>query len=179
MDSTLPAIPKQLARGMGTFAKACNGTQPTRCRHPYFFRYRDAAGKQREETGFRTQDAAKERLVEPDAAKADTPPSKAELIRDYGQMRFEGFVGDYMGRQRRLPYGTAYEYEHLARNHLIRELGSRRVETFSPMVVENFLATMERLATPGPTQYEAARAVVPCSGPGPGWTAMSQVACGS
>lgn len=69
-------------------------------------------------------------------------------------MRFEDFVGDYMGRQRRLSYGTAYEYEHLARNHLIPELGSRRVETFSPMVVENFLTTMDRLGIPDPTQFK-------------------------
>ncbi|MGP3775350.1 tyrosine-type recombinase/integrase [Streptomyces sp. SDT5-1] len=139
---------------MGTFAKVCSCSQPTRCQHPYFIRYRDAGGKQREETGFRTQDAAKERLVELYARKANTAPSKAELIRHYGQMRFEDFVADYMGRQRRLSYGTAYEYEHLARNHLAPQLGSRRVETFSPMVVENFLTTMERLGTPDPTQYK-------------------------
>ncbi|WP_242539524.1 N-terminal phage integrase SAM-like domain-containing protein [Streptomyces albidoflavus] len=66
-------------------------------------------------------------------------------------MRFEDFVGDYLGRQRRLSYATAYEYEHFARNHLIPELGSRRVETFSPMVVENYLTTMDRLGTPDPT----------------------------
>lgn len=139
---------------MGTFAKPCSCSQPTRCPHPYFIRYRDAAGKQREESGFRTQDAAKERLVELYARKSNTPASKAELIRHYGQMRFEDFIGDYMGRQRRLAYGTAYEYEHLARNHLIPELGSRRVETFSPMVVENFLTTMDRLGTPDPTQFK-------------------------
>ncbi|MEV1019532.1 hypothetical protein [Streptomyces sp. NPDC050264] len=91
---------------MGTFAKTCGCSQPTRCPHPYFIRYRDAAGKQREETGFRTQDAAKERLVELYARRANTPASKAELIRHYGEMRFEDFVGDYMGRQRRLSYGT-------------------------------------------------------------------------
>ncbi|MEU0120085.1 hypothetical protein ABZ114_00045 [Streptomyces albidoflavus] len=72
-DSTLPSIPKQLARGMGT----CS--QPTRCQLPYFIRYRDAGGKHREATGFRTQDAAKERLIELYARKATTPPSKAEL----------------------------------------------------------------------------------------------------
>ncbi|MBT2879505.1 tyrosine-type recombinase/integrase [Streptomyces albidoflavus] len=153
-DSTLPSIPKQLARGMGSFAKACGCSQPTRCRHPYFIRYRDAGGKQREESGFRTQDAAKDRLVELYARKATTPASKAELIRHYGQMRFEDLVGDYLGRQRRLSYATAYEYEHLARNHLIPELGSRRVETFSPMVVENYLTTMDRLGTPSPTQFK-------------------------
>ncbi|WP_425839868.1 tyrosine-type recombinase/integrase [Streptomyces fractus] len=150
----MPSIPKQLARGMGTFAKPCSCSQPTRCPHPYVIRYRDASGKQREESGFRTQDAAKERLVELYVRKSNTPASKAELIRHYGQMRFEDFIGDYMGRQRRLAYGTTYEYEHLARNHLIPELGSRRVETFSPMVVENFLATMDRLGTPDPTQFK-------------------------
>ncbi|MFC9881379.1 tyrosine-type recombinase/integrase [Streptomyces libani] len=139
---------------MGAFAKKCGCNQPTRCQHPYFIRYRDAGGRQREETGFRTQDAAKERLLDLHARRANTPASKAELIRHYGQMRFEKFVGDYMERQRRLSYGTTYEYAHLTRNHLIPELGSRRVETFTPMVVEKFLTTMERLGTPDPTQFK-------------------------
>ncbi|MFC6067062.1 tyrosine-type recombinase/integrase [Streptomyces ochraceiscleroticus] len=139
---------------MGAFAKKCDCNQPTRCQHPYFIRYRDAGGRQREETGFRTQDAAKERLLALHARRANTPASKAELIRHYGQMRFEEFVDDYMGRQRRLSHGTTYDYEHLARNHLIPELGSRRVETFTPMVVEKFLTTMERLGTPDPTQFK-------------------------
>ncbi|OON72153.1 hypothetical protein [Streptomyces tsukubensis] len=69
-------------------------------------------------------------------------------------MRFENFVGDYMGRQRQLSYSTVYEYEHLARNHLIPELGTRRVETFNPSVVENFLMTTDRLGTPDPTQFK-------------------------
>ncbi|QQC92381.1 tyrosine-type recombinase/integrase [Streptomyces alfalfae] len=139
---------------MGTFDKACSCKRPTQCQHPYFIRYRDAGGSQREESGFRTQDDAKDRLVALYAQKSKTPASKAELIRHYGQMRFENFVGDYMGRQRRLSYGTVYEYEHLARNHLIPELGSRRVETFTPLVVENFLTTMDRLGTPDPTQFK-------------------------
>ncbi|MEJ1199021.1 MULTISPECIES: hypothetical protein [unclassified Streptomyces] len=139
---------------MGTFDKPCSCKRPTQCQHPYFIRYRDAGGHQREESGFRTQDDAKDRLVALYAQKSKTPASKAELIRHYGQMRFENFVGDYMGRQRRLSYGTVYEYEHLARNHLIPELGSRRVETFTPLVVENFLTTMDRLGTPDPTQFK-------------------------
>lgn len=150
----MPSTFKQLARGMGTFDKACSCKRPTQCQHPYFIRYRDAGGSQREESGFRTQDDAKDRLVALYAQKSKTPASKAELIRHYGQMRFENFVGDYMGRQRRLSYGTVYEYEHLARNHLIPELGSRRVETFTPLVVENFLTTMDRLGTPDPTQFK-------------------------
>ncbi len=84
-DSTLPSIPKQLARGMGSFAKACGCSQPTRCQHLYFIRYRDAGGKQWKESGFLTQDAAKDRLVELYALKATTPASMAELMRHYGQ----------------------------------------------------------------------------------------------
>ncbi|MEU3481809.1 hypothetical protein AB0E66_27015 [Streptomyces sp. NPDC033753] len=42
---------RQLARGMGSFFKDCDCAKPTRCPHPYSIRFRDALGKQREESG--------------------------------------------------------------------------------------------------------------------------------
>ncbi|CAM5667438.1 hypothetical protein [Streptomyces narbonensis] len=42
---------RQLARGMGSFYKDCGCTKPTRCPHPYSIRFRDALGRQREESG--------------------------------------------------------------------------------------------------------------------------------
>ncbi|KOG11602.1 MULTISPECIES: tyrosine-type recombinase/integrase [Streptomyces] len=47
---------RQLARGMGSFFKDCGCAKPTRCPHPYSIRFRDALGKQREESGYGTQD---------------------------------------------------------------------------------------------------------------------------
>ncbi|WP_244375403.1 hypothetical protein [Streptomyces ficellus] len=49
---------KTLARGMGTFFKDCEHPQSrwSKCPHLYKVRYRDAAGKQVEESGFAAQD---------------------------------------------------------------------------------------------------------------------------
>ncbi|MEW9514631.1 hypothetical protein [Streptomyces bacillaris] len=47
---------RQLARGMGSFSKDCGCAKPTRCPHLYSIRFRDALGKQREESGYATQD---------------------------------------------------------------------------------------------------------------------------
>ncbi|WP_455569901.1 tyrosine-type recombinase/integrase [Streptomyces wedmorensis] len=41
---------------MGSFFKDCGCAKPTRCPHPYSIRFRDALGKQREESGYGTQD---------------------------------------------------------------------------------------------------------------------------
>ncbi|SOE32610.1 hypothetical protein [Streptomyces sp. OK228] len=58
---------KSLARGMGTFFKDCEHPQSrwSKCPHEYKIRYRSAAGKQTEESGFATQDKAITRLTDP------------------------------------------------------------------------------------------------------------------
>jgi hypothetical protein len=70
---------------MGSFFKDCVCAKPTRCPHPYTIRFRDALGKQREETGFSTQDDAIERLTQIYAEKKRTAPSVAEVRRELGQ----------------------------------------------------------------------------------------------
>ncbi|MFD4605765.1 hypothetical protein ACFWPQ_48125 [Streptomyces sp. NPDC058464] len=57
---------RTLARGMGTFFKDCEHSESrwSKCPHEYKIRYRSAAGMQSEESGFATQDSAKERLTE-------------------------------------------------------------------------------------------------------------------
>ncbi|KOG07015.1 MULTISPECIES: hypothetical protein [Streptomyces] len=62
---------RQLARGMGSFFKECGCVKPTRCPHPYSIRFRDALGKQREESGFGTQDEAIERYAEKHGTTTD------------------------------------------------------------------------------------------------------------
>lgn len=47
---------RQLARGTGSFFEDCGCAKPTRCPQPYLIRIRDALGKQREESGYATQD---------------------------------------------------------------------------------------------------------------------------
>ncbi|RPK38766.1 hypothetical protein EES39_28175 [Streptomyces sp. ADI92-24] len=86
---------KTLARGMGTFFKDCehSSTRWSKCPHEYTIRYRNAAGKQTEESGFATQDKAIERLTEVYTAKKAAPRSqKAE---------FEQYGGGYLDLERR------------------------------------------------------------------------------
>ncbi|WP_406384432.1 hypothetical protein [Streptomyces sp. NBC_01618] len=54
----------KLARGMGSFFKPCECRRPSSCPHLYTIRFRNTRGKQAEESGFPTQDAAIERLTE-------------------------------------------------------------------------------------------------------------------
>ncbi|MFB7618010.1 hypothetical protein [Kitasatospora sp. NPDC056181] len=48
----------------------------SKCPHDYKVRYRNAAGKQTEETGFATQDKAIDRLTEIYRAKRERPQSR-------------------------------------------------------------------------------------------------------
>lgn len=67
----------QLVRGMGSFSKNCRCTRPNRCAHPYVVRYRDGTGRQREETGFTTQQDALDRLTKVYNEKRHTPERQA------------------------------------------------------------------------------------------------------
>ncbi|MEU1227727.1 hypothetical protein [Streptomyces sp. NPDC005828] len=80
---------RQLARGMGSFFKDCDCAKPTRCAHPYSTPFRDALGKQREESGYGTQDDAIERLTQVYAEKKTTAPSVAAARRELGQLTVE------------------------------------------------------------------------------------------
>ncbi|MEV5506645.1 tyrosine-type recombinase/integrase [Streptomyces orinoci] len=133
-----------LARGMGTFFKECSCAKPTRCPHAYKIRYRNAAGKQTEESGFQTQDAAKDRLTEIYNQKRTVPQSKAERIQTLGQMRFEEYAEAWIQRRRGVVPSTIQDIKGLLKNHVYPELGSRRINTFDSLVIEQYIATMER-----------------------------------
>lgn len=66
---------KTLARGMDTFFKDCehSTTRWSKCPHEYRIRYRNACGKQTEESGFTTQDKAIERLTTDGACSGGCP----------------------------------------------------------------------------------------------------------
>lgn len=49
---------------MASIIKKCDCTAPTKCQHPWTIRYRDAAGKQREETRTTNRTEAKQRAVQ-------------------------------------------------------------------------------------------------------------------
>lgn len=55
-------VSRSLARGMGTFFADCEHPRSRWSKCPH--RYRDAAGKQAEESGFATQDEAIQRLTD-------------------------------------------------------------------------------------------------------------------
>ncbi|MFC8918426.1 hypothetical protein ACFT5C_21915 [Streptomyces sp. NPDC057116] len=88
---------RQLARGMGSFFKDCGCAKPTRCPHPYSIRFRDALGKQREESGYATPDDAIEPLTQLSAEKKTTAPSVAAARRELGQMTVEEYAKQWIG----------------------------------------------------------------------------------
>ena len=97
---------KRMAHGMGTFFKDCEHGQSrwSRCPHEYKIRYRSAAGRQTEEGGFTTQDAAVGRLTDVYNAKKTAPQnrSRAERIRKYGAMQFGEYAAEWKAGQRHL-----------------------------------------------------------------------------
>ncbi|MFC9636511.1 tyrosine-type recombinase/integrase [Streptomyces mirabilis] len=135
---------RQLARGMGSFFKECGCSRPTRCPHPYTIRFRDALGKQREEVGYDTQDDAIERLTQIYAEKKTTAPSVAEVRRELGQQTIAEYAKQWRPRQRKMTeYSTGWHVDSSINVHIIPRLGSRKVNSVTPIVVERFLDELE------------------------------------
>lgn len=150
---------KSLAHGMGAFFKDCEHSPSkwSKCPHEYKIRYRNAAGKQSEESGFATQDAATDRLVEIYRAKKSTPrnQARAERIRTYGVMRFEDYANEWKAGQRHLAASSLGHLDSLLEHHLFPALGSRRMDSFDHKVVDAFIRTMERNGAGLATQSNA------------------------
>ncbi|MFE2235870.1 hypothetical protein ACE1OA_04695 [Streptomyces sp. JL2001] len=135
---------RQLARGMGSFFKDCGCAKPTRCPHPYSIRFRDALGKQREESGYDTQDDAIERLTQLYAEKKTTAPTVAAARRELGQLTVEEYAKQWRPRQRRMTdYSTGEHVDSSINVHIVPRLGARKLNSVTPMVVERFLDEME------------------------------------
>ncbi|MER5202120.1 tyrosine-type recombinase/integrase [Streptomyces sp. NPDC002825] len=135
---------RQLARGMGSFFKECDCAKPTRCPHPYTIRFRDALGKQREESGYATQDDAIERLTAIYAEKKNTAPSVAEARRELGQQTVEEYAKQWRPRQRKMTeYSTGEHVDSSINVHIVPRLGSRKLNSVTPIVVERFLDELE------------------------------------
>ncbi|MEU9859375.1 tyrosine-type recombinase/integrase [Streptomyces sp. NPDC047971] len=135
---------RQLARGMGSFFKDCGCPKPTRCPHPYSIRFRDALGKQREESGYATQDDAIERLTQLYAEKKTTAPSVAAARRELGQQTVEEYAKQWRPRQRRMTdYSTGEHVDSSINVHIVPRLGSRKLNSVTSMVIERFLDEME------------------------------------
>ncbi|MCY0935995.1 tyrosine-type recombinase/integrase [Streptomyces sp. H34-S4] len=143
---------KKLARGMGSFFKDCGHPMSrwATCPHFYKVRYRGPAGNQVEESGFETSDEAINRLTSVyKTRKASSPAKQAaqakiERIAKYGQQRFEEYAAEWKAGQRHLSPGTVVSLDSLLQHHICPAVGSRRMSTFDPKVVDNFIRTMER-----------------------------------
>ncbi|GAA1244938.1 site-specific integrase [Kitasatospora nipponensis] len=139
---------KALAHGMGTFFKECEHPQAkwSKCPHEYTIRYRDAAGRQVEESGFATQDKAITRLSEIYKTKKESPrsQSKADRIQKYGVMQFGEYVAEWRSGQRALAASSLRHLDSLLEHHLFPAFRSRRMGTFDHKVVDAFIQAMER-----------------------------------
>ncbi|MEW1927203.1 tyrosine-type recombinase/integrase [Streptomyces sp. NPDC088360] len=135
---------RQLARGMGSFFKDCGCARPTRCPHPYTIRFRNGLGKQCEEGGFGTQDDAIERLTQIYTEKKRTAPSVAEARRELGQKTVSEYAKLWRPRQRKMTeYSTGEHVDSSINVHIVPRLGSRKLNTVTPIVVEHFLDELE------------------------------------
>ncbi len=129
---------------MGSFFKECGCSRPTRCPHPYTIRFRDALGKQREEAGFGTQDDAVERLTQIYAEKKKTASSVAEARRELGQQTVAEYAKQWRPRQRRMTeYSTGWHVDSSINVHIVPRLGSRKLNSVTPIMVECFLDELE------------------------------------
>ncbi|RST20457.1 hypothetical protein EF908_27540 [Streptomyces sp. WAC04770] len=137
---------KALARGMGTFFKECEHPESrwSKCPHPYTIRYRDGGGRQREEGGYINQDKAKDRLLEIYKEKKGPRKAGTSEALEISEMRFENYAAKYISNRRRgLTPNTIDGYKGSLKVQINPRVGSRRVGTFTPGVIEDWLTAME------------------------------------
>lgn len=134
----------QLIRGMGSCFKNCACVRQNRCSHPYAIRYRDATGRQREETGYATQESALDRLTEVYGEKRSTPRAQADLKREIGKQRFGQYALSWLTRQRHYAPGSVRSVNQVLNSQILPVLESRRMNTFTSTVVEDFIMSMEQ-----------------------------------
>ncbi|MET8590549.1 tyrosine-type recombinase/integrase [Streptomyces sp. NPDC005078] len=133
----------QLVRGMGSFFKNCACARQNRCAHPYAIRYRDAAGRQREETGYATQQSALDRLTKVYEEKRTTPRAQAVLKGEIGKQRFRHYASTWLTRQRHYAPGSVRSVTQVLNGQILPVLESRRMNTFTATVVDDFIMSME------------------------------------
>ncbi|HET6859737.1 MAG TPA: site-specific integrase, partial [Streptomyces sp.] len=155
MEQETCTLGTKLIRGMGTFFKTCACTRQNRCPHPYGIRFRDATGQQREEGGYATQPDALDRLATLYNEKRATGPQQAVLKRETGKQRFGEYAASWLTRQRHYAPGSVRTINQLLDSQILPALESRRINTFSPTVVEDFITSMEEREAGLATQQNA------------------------
>ncbi|MFE6918579.1 hypothetical protein ACFVDJ_31630, partial [Streptomyces rubiginosohelvolus] len=113
------------------------------CSHLYTIRFRNSSGRQVEEPGFPTQDDALDRLTAIYSEKRRTPVQQAELKREIGKQRFGQYAASWLPRQRHYAPGSIRTVNQLLDSQILPILDSRRVNTFSSTVIEDFILSME------------------------------------
>ncbi|WP_405708828.1 MULTISPECIES: tyrosine-type recombinase/integrase [unclassified Streptomyces] len=142
----------KLIRGMGSFFKTCSCKRQGGCAHPYAIRFRNGAGRQCEESGYPTQDNALDRLTQIYREKRSTSAQQAEMKRTLGNQRFGEYADTWLPRQRHFAPGTIRTVKHLLDRQILPALESRRINSFSPTVVDDFIMSMEERKVGLPTQ---------------------------
>ncbi|MGW1771894.1 tyrosine-type recombinase/integrase [Streptomyces sp. NPDC002104] len=144
---------------MGAFFKSCNHPPArwSKCQHDYKIRYRGPSGRQIQESGFSSQDRAIGRLAEVYEAKRKHPQGqlKAERIDKFGRMPLSEYAAEWRTGQRHLAESSARQLDSLLENHVLPALGSRRMNSFDPKAVEDFLRGMEAAGIGAATQSNA------------------------
>ncbi|MFF5713648.1 tyrosine-type recombinase/integrase [Streptomyces sp. NPDC012756] len=145
----------KLIRGMGSFFKTCSCKRQGGCAHPYAIRFRDGTGRQCEESGYPTQDDALDRLTQIYREKRSTPVQQSEMKRTLGKQRFGEYAGAWLPRQRHYAPGTVRTVKQLLDRQILPTLESRRIHSFSPTVVDDFVMSMEERKVGLATQQNA------------------------
>ncbi|WP_106975952.1 hypothetical protein [Streptomyces flavochromogenes] len=148
-------VATKLIRGMGSFFKTCSCKRQGGCAHPYAIRFRDGTGRQREETGYPTQDDALDRLTQVYREKRSTPVQQAEMKRTLGKQRFGEYAGTWLPRQRHYAPGTVRTVNRLLDSQILPALESRRINSFTPTAVDDFIMSMEERKVGLATQQNA------------------------
>ncbi|MFG3527264.1 hypothetical protein ACGF8B_10975 [Streptomyces sp. NPDC047917] len=167
---------KSLAHGMGVFFKDCEHPQSrwSKCPHEYKFRYRDATGKQTQESGFPTQDRAINRLTEVYNSKKVTPrnQARAERIKKHGAAHFSEYVAEWKARRRHLADSSVRNLDSLLEHHLFPAFrspdGTKELIAMSE-ATENQEACRQRDRSCGRFNFRSATRA--CIGSVPGWPA--------
>ncbi|WP_328557193.1 hypothetical protein [Streptomyces sp. NBC_00358] len=138
----------QPVRGMGSFFKA--GPAPARTvaatRTPFATATRQvgrSAGRQCEETGYSTQQTALDRLTKVYEEKRSTPRAQAELKRELRKQRFGQYAATWLTRQRHYAPGSTRSVTQVLNGQILPVLESRRMNTFTATVVDDFIMSME------------------------------------
>ncbi len=155
MSQEQRTLATKLIRGMGSFFKTCACKHQGRCSHLYTVRFRNSSGRQLEETGFPTQDDALDRLTAIYSEKRRTPVQQAELKREIGKLRFGQYAASWLPRQRHYAPGSIRTVNQLLDSQILPILDSRRVNTFSSTVIEDFILSMEDRGVGLATQQNA------------------------